>query len=255
MTFYVLTIFPELITFYLKESIVKRAIQRGLIDVKVINIRDYTVDKHHCTDDYPYGGGAGMVMKVEPLYYAYRDVISDGGKRRSILLTPQGNTFNQKKAEEFASLKTDLLLICGRYEGVDERVKCIVDEELSVGDFILTGGEPAALIVIDSVTRLIHGVLGDERSNIDESFSTGILDYPHYTRPAEFMGMKAPDVLLSGNHFEINRWRRKSALKKTILSRPDLINKKTISIEDNKILKELKEEMGDEFVKRFRGEL
>jgi len=244
VTFDVLTIFPGIVQSYISESIIKRAIQKGLIKIRITNIRDFAMDKHSQVDDYPYGGGAGMVMKVEPIYYALENIQSDGIKRHRILLSPEGCVYNQKKAEELLSKAQRILLLCGRYEGIDERVRYLMDEEVSAGDFILTGGELPALIIIDSIARLVPGVLGDERSKEEESFSTGLLDYPHYTRPAEFRGMKVPDILLSGNHWQIGRWRRKESLRKTLLKKPSLLNEAPLRDDDHKILQELKEEMG-----------
>lgn len=224
--FDVLTIFPQIILSYLQESILKRALDRGIVDVKVYNLRDYTMDKHKNVDDYPYGGGPGMVMKVEPFYRAIKDIKADGIERTVVMLTPQGRTFNQAIAKELAFCNKRLLLLCGRYEGIDERVRdLLVDDEISIGDYVLTGGELPALVMIDSMTRLMPDALGDEGSALQDSFSTGILDFPHYTRPAEFMGLKVPDVLISGNHKAIEMWRKEEALKRTLERRPDLIQK------------------------------
>ncbi len=238
--FDIITIFPDIFYAYLGESILKKAIQKNLVDVKIYNLRDFATDKHRTVDDYPYGGGSGMVMKIEPIYNALKALKSDGYERLTILLSPQGKRYDQERAERFSREKRRIVLICGRYEGVDERVReYLIDEEISIGDYVLTGGELAALVIIDSVARLIPNVLGDDRSIIEESFSWGILDYPHYTRPYEFEGMKVPDVLLSGNHQEIQRWRRKESLRMTLKKRPDLIEKAHLSPEDNIILKEL----------------
>lgn len=235
--FDIITIFPEMFRAYLGESILKRAIQKGLLDVKIYDIRDFTTDKHRSVDDYPYGGGSGMVMKVEPIYNAVQAIKADGIERLVIMMSPQGRTFDQKRAETFASVQKRALFICGRYEGIDERVRQhLVDEEISIGDYVLTGGELAALVIIDSSARLAPGVLGDDTSSVEESFSWGILDYPHYTRPPEFRGMKVPEALLSGNHKEISKWRRKKALEKTLAQRPDLINRIALSKEDTEIL-------------------
>ena len=235
--FDIITIFPDMFQAYLGESILKRAIRKGLLDVKLYDIRDFTTDKHRTVDDYPYGGGSGMVMKIGPIYNAVQAIKSDGLERHVIMLSPQGKTYDQKKAEAFSTGGKRVLFICGRYEGIDERVKeNLVDEEISVGDYVLTGGELAALVIIDSVARLVPGVLGDDESSVEESFSWGLLDYPHYTRPPEFMGMKVPEVLLSGNHKEILKWRRKKALEKTLKQRPDLIDKYDLSKEDTAIL-------------------
>jgi tRNA (guanine37-N1)-methyltransferase len=239
-SFDVVTIFPEIINAYLGESILKRASRNGLLDVKVHNLRDYTTDKHRTVDDYPYGGGSGMVMKVEPVFNALEAICADGLVRRKILLSPQGRTYNQDIAEELLKEERRILLVCGRYEGIDERVReTLIDEELSIGDYVLTGGELASLVIIDSIARLCPGVLGDDESSKEESFTWGILDYPHYTRPPEFMGHAVPDTLLSGNHAKIAEWRRKEALKRTLENRPDLLKKAALSAEDIRMLQEL----------------
>ncbi len=239
----VLTIFPEIISSYLDEGILKRASQKGLLDVTVCNIRDYAPGRHKETDDYPFGGGPGMVFKPEPVFRAMDGLKEDGQPRRVILLTPQGRTFDQSMAEDFSKEEKRLVFICGRYEGIDERVSLsLVDEEVSIGDFVMTGGELAALAIIDSVTRLLPGVLGDERSIENESFSWGLLDYPHYTRPREFRGLEVPEVLMSGHHKDIERWRRKEALKKTMQMRPELLNNIELTDMDKILISEIKEE-------------
>jgi len=235
--FEVLTIFPELIECYLKYGVIGKALMRGLTEVKIHNLRDFTLDKHRKVDDYPYGGGAGMVMKIQPLYDAIKHIKSDGQSKKFILLSPQGRKFNQKVAQDFYEEKKDIVLICGRYEGIDERVKALVDEEISIGDYVLSGGELAALVIIESIVRLIPGALGDELSAKEDSFMRGFLDYPHYTRPEEFKGMKVPEVLLSGDHKKIELWRKKQAIRKTLIRRPDLL--KNLSTEELRILKEL----------------
>lgn len=246
VSFDVITIFPEIFRSYLGESILKRAIHKGLLDVKIHNLRDFAQDKHRIVDDYPYGGGPGMVMKIEPIYNAINFIQADGLEYFKVLLSPQGRLFNQKIAESLLEEKKRILLICGRYEGIDERVaELLVDDEISIGDYILTGGELAALVIIDSVTRLIPGVLGDDESAKEDSFTCGILDYPHYTRPPEFMGARVPDILLSGNHQQIRKWRKKEALRKTIIKRPDLIRKESLSIEEQKLLEEIIVDMQD----------
>lgn len=243
MKFDIITIFPEIFNSYLNESILKRAIERKLIEITIHNLRDFTKDKHRTVDDYPYGGGAGMVLKPEPFFSAVESIKADGIPRRTIMLSPQGKVFNQDMAFSMSKAGNNLLFICGRYEAIDERVReNLVDEEISIGDYILTGGELPALVIIDGIARLIPGVLGDERSKEDESFTWGILDYPHYTRPPEFRGLKVPDVLLSGNHKDIWKWRRKEALKRTMLRRPDIIKKFSLSDEDYKLFSEIKEE-------------
>ncbi|HDK82347.1 MAG TPA: tRNA (guanosine(37)-N1)-methyltransferase TrmD [Nitrospirae bacterium] len=237
----VLTLFPDIITAYLKESILKRAQKKNLLEVKTYNIRDFEPGKHKSVDDYPFGGGAGMVIKPEPLFKAIDFIKKDGEPRKIILLSPQGKPFDQSVAEEFSREKKRLVFICGRYEGIDERVRAVlVDEEVSIGDYVMTGGELAALVIIDASVRLIKGALGDERSAEEDSFSRGLLDYPHYTRPREFRGFSVPDVLLSGNHKEILRWRRKEALRKTLEKRPDLIEKIHLTDEDKEIIAEIK---------------
>ncbi|HDH06393.1 MAG TPA: tRNA (guanosine(37)-N1)-methyltransferase TrmD [Nitrospirae bacterium] len=235
----VLTLFPDIFTAYLNESIIKRARAKNLLDVKLYNIRDFSSDPHRTVDDCPFGGGAGMVLKPEPIFRAVDVLKEDGMPRKVILLTPQGRTFNQAIAEAYSKEKKRFVFICGRYEGIDERVKTLVDEEVSIGDYVLTGGELATLVIIDAVTRLIPGALGDERSVEDESFSWGLLDYPHYTRPREFRGLSVPHVLVSGNHKEIEYWRRKQALKKTVKVRPDLIKKVKLTDPDRKMLSEI----------------
>ncbi len=236
----VLTLFPDIITAYLKESILKRTQEKNLLEVTVYNIRDFSSGNYKAVDDYPFGSGSGMVIKPEPIFRAVNFIKQDNEKRKIILLSPQGTPFNQSKAEEFSKEKQRLVFICGRYEGVDERVSIsLADEEISIGDYVMTGGELAALVIIDASARLIRGALGDERSVEEESFSWGLLDYPHYTRPREFQGLSVPDVLVSGNHKKIQRWRRKEALKKTLQARPDLIEKLALSDEDKKIISEI----------------
>ncbi len=237
----VLTIFPDIIYSYLNESILKRAQEKGLLDVRVYNIRDFASNRHKKVDDYPFGGGAGMVLKPEPIFRAVDFLKEDGETRKVVLLSPQGRPFTQSMAEEFSRQKERFIFICGRYEGIDERVRIsLVDEEVSIGDYVITGGELAALVIIDAITRLIPGALGDERSAEEESFSSELLEYPHYTRPREFRGMKVPDVLLSGNHREIWLWRRKEALRRTVKMRPDLLERLKLSELDREILSEIR---------------
>jgi tRNA (guanine37-N1)-methyltransferase len=239
----ILTIFPEIFHAYLTEGMLKRATQRGLIDINVHNLRDYTKDKHRTVDDYPYGGGSGMVMKPEPFFAAIEALNLDAIKRRVITLSPAGKQFDQEMALELSMETRPLIFLCGRYEAVDERVRiALADDELSIGDYVLTGGELPALVIIDAVARLIPGVLGDEHSVDEESFSWGILDYPHYTRPPVFGGLNVPEVLLSGNHKDIQRWRRKEALRRTVLRRPDLLEKFSLTEEDKKLMNEIKED-------------
>jgi tRNA (guanine37-N1)-methyltransferase len=239
MKFDILTLFPCMFNGPFAESIIRRAVDSGLIEVRLHNIRDYAADKHRTTDDYPYGGGAGMVMKVEPLAACIETVRAERPAARVILTTPRGKPFSQAKAGELAGEK-ELIIICGRYEGVDERVReLFVDEEVSLGDFVLTGGEIAAMAIVDAVSRLVPEVLGSAESAATDSFGDGLLEYPHYTRPPEFRGLKVPDVLLSGNHQEIARWRRRQALQRTQLMRPDLLAKARKNAEDEKYLQEL----------------
>ncbi|MEP0807509.1 MAG: tRNA (guanosine(37)-N1)-methyltransferase TrmD [Chloroflexota bacterium] len=249
MQFEVFTLLPEVFPPYLESSILKRAIQRGLIDVRLHNIRDYTHDKHHTTDDTPYGGGGGMVMKPEPIFEAIETVLglaappsppTTGANIPIILLTPQGRVFNQRIAEELARHER-IALLCGRYEGVDERVReHLVTDEISIGDYVLTGGELPALLLIDAVSRLIPGVLGDPTGAEDDSHAMGLLEYPHYTKPAEFRGWKVPEVLLSGDHAKIERWRREQALLRTFHKRPDMLEKAELSEQDKKFIETLK---------------
>ncbi|QWR78147.1 tRNA (guanosine(37)-N1)-methyltransferase TrmD [Candidatus Magnetomonas plexicatena] len=247
MRFNVLTIFPGLIDYYAGESIIKRAIAANKAEVKAVNIRDFTTDKHLCVDDYPFGGGPGMVLKVQPIHDALMSLKAEAATGHVVLLSPGGRLFTQAVAEELAHSEKSLTLICGRYEGVDERVVEFAHEEMSIGDYVLTGGELAALVIIDAVCRLLPGVLGDERSKEEESFTSGLLDYPHYTRPAEFMGMKVPEVLIGGNHRLIQNWRQREALRKTLLHKPNMVNYAELTEADREIIEQLKEEMTDEF--------
>lgn len=217
----VLTLFPAMFAGPLDESIVKRAREAGLLDLKIHNLRDFTHDRHRTVDDKPFGGGAGMLLKPEPLFEAVESLARE--TTRVVLLTPSGRKFDQATARELAG-REHLLLVCGSYEGFDERVReTLADDELSIGDFVLTNGALPAMVVIDAVTRLLPGALGDETSALDESFSRGLLEYPQYTRPAEFRGMKVPEVLLSGNHAEIAKWRLEQSAKRTAERRPDLL--------------------------------
>jgi tRNA (guanine37-N1)-methyltransferase len=226
----------------LQESILGKAIQKGLIEVQAVNIRDYTSDKHHVTDDTPYGGGQGMVMKVEPIAQAIESITSRDPSSWTVHLTPQGKPFDQNMAQRLA-VRSHLILLCGRYEGVDERVRDLfVNEEISIGDYILTGGELAAMVVIDAVSRFLPGVLGSDRSAEEDSFSEFLLEYPQYTRPHEFRGKYVPDVLLSGNHAAISLWRKKEALKRTWMRRPDLLSKAKLSREDRILLEQILQE-------------
>lgn len=238
--FDILSLFPEMFESPLNSSILKRARNKGLLDIHLHNIRDYAEDKHKVTDDSPYGGGGGMVMKVEPIDRALTAIGGEKDGVLIVLLTPQGELFSQKIAEDLSS-HFQIVLVCGHYEGVDERVRtCLVNREISIGDFILTGGELSAMVVVDAVARLIPGVLGNNESAMTDSFSEGLLEYPHYTRPANYRGWQVPDVLLSGNHREIQAWRRREALRRTCLKRPDLLGKALLSEDDRVILKDLK---------------
>ena len=238
MNFYVLTLFPEMIQEAVMTSITGRAITDEKISVKAINIRDFTLNKHKKVDDYPYGGGAGMVMTPQPLVDAIRNTKTNN-KGKVIFLGPRGKTFNQKMAREL-SKEDELVFVCGHYEGIDERVYKHIDMEISLGDFILTGGEMAAIPVIDSILRLKSGVLGKEESYEDESFSEGVLEYPQYTRPEDFEGDKVPEVLLSGHHENIRKWRRAKSLIITKERRKDLYDKLILTKEDKKILEKYK---------------
>lgn len=239
----ILTIFPDFFSSPLDSSILKRAKDCGKVKINVVNLRDFASDKHKSTDDTPFGGGAGMVLMVEPLYKALESVVEK--KDEKIIMTSAfGKKFSQDMAKNFSTLK-HLILICGHYKGVDERIKELFTmEEVSVGDYVLSGGEFASLVILDAVVRLIPGVLGNFDSAITDSFYEGILGYPQYTRPAEFMGLKVPEVLLSGNHEKIRLWRKKEALKKTFLNRPDLLDEKELSDEDKKLLQEIQKSEG-----------
>ncbi len=236
MHFDVFTLFPALITPYIEESILQRARERGLVQVDVHDIRTFTEDKHHVTDEPPYGGGGGMVMKVDPIFAAIEGVLGAPPCCPVILMTPQGRPFTQRVAEELVQ-KPRLALLCGRYEGIDERVRThLVTDEISIGDFVLTGGELPALALVDAISRLIPGVLGDPDGAADDSHATGLLEYPHYTRPPEFRGWAVPPVLLSGNHAAIARWRREQSLLRTLRKRPDLLEKADLSDKDRKFI-------------------
>ncbi len=232
----ILTLFPDMVKGPLEESILKRAQEKGLVKINVLDIRSFTHDKHRKADDAPYGGGVGMVLKPEPIFEAVESIKTR--EARIILLTPQGKRFDQGMAKELAK-KKHLVFICGHYEGVDERIKGMVTDEISIGDYVLTGGELAALVVIDALVRLIPGVLGKEESILCDSFYSGLLDYPHYTRPEEYRGMRVPEVLLSGDHERIARWRRKEALRRTLKRRPDLLKEIELSGEDKGLLREI----------------
>ena len=253
MRFDVFTLLPEVFPSYLETSIIKRARERDLINVRVHNIRDYTHDKHHTTDDTPYGGGGGMVMKPEPVFEAIETVLGINPDPTQpeptsnipiILLTPQGRVFNQSIAQEF-SQHPHIALVCGRYEGIDERIReHLVTDEISIGDYVLTGGELPALILIDAIARLLPDVLGDPTGAQDDSHATGLLEYPHYTRPPEFRGWKTPDILLTGDHAKIDRWRREQSLLRTFNKRPDMLEKVELNKQDRKFIESLKSKVG-----------
>ena len=239
MNFHVLTIFPDIITNAASGSILGKALEKGVIGLKAIDIRDYANNKHNTVDDYPYGGGPGMVMKLEPIYGAIQSLSLPEGSPL-LLLTPQGERFDHAMARDLAS-HSALALLCGRYEGIDDRVRDLIPvREVSLGDFILTGGEFAALAIIDAVARFVPGVLGDEESATEESFATGLLEYPQYTRPPEFMGQRVPDILLSGDHGRVARWRREQSLLRTLQKRPDLLETADLTEEDRNFLEKAK---------------
>lgn len=237
----IITTIPQMIDAVTGESILGRARQRGLIEINAVNLRDYTHDKHRTTDDAPFGGGPGMVMKPEPVFEAVESLMAraPGSKPRIILMTPQGRRFDQKMAAELAR-ESHVIMICGRYEGVDERIReHLATDEVSIGDYVLTGGELAALVIADAVSRLIPGVLGDETSPETDSFSSGLLEYPQYTRPVDFRGMSVPEVLVSGNHAKIAQWRREKSLERTFARRPDLLDSAPLTKEDKDFIRML----------------
>ncbi len=238
MNFVVITIFPEMFTSFLKCGVLGKALDAGLIKVNFVNPRDFTEDKHRTVDDEPYGGGAGMVMKPEPLCAAIEEARGRYPSCRVILLSPKGHVLDQQKVKELSGSNT-VALVCGRYEGIDERVSLFVDEELSIGDYVLSGGEVAAMVVIETVSRYIPGVLGCGESVSRESFSDGLLEYPQYTRPYQFRGMKVPEILRSGNHRAIEKWRRFQSIKETFLRRPDLLAKARLTSVDVEILTDI----------------
>ncbi|MCD6291685.1 MAG: tRNA (guanosine(37)-N1)-methyltransferase TrmD [Anaerolineae bacterium] len=243
MRFDILTLFPGMFEGPFGDSIIKRAREAGIISIHIHNIRDFATDKHHITDDYPYGGGGGMVMKPEPIFacveHVLADVLPEEEAPPIILLTPQGRLFTQQVAMELAQRRR-LVLICGRYEGVDERVReHLVTDEISIGDYVLSGGEIPAMVVVDAVTRLLPGALGYAMAPLEDSHAMGLLEGPQYTRPAEFRGWRVPDVLLSGNHAEVARWRRQQSLRRTLERRPDLLASATLTQEDREFLASL----------------
>ncbi len=240
----VITLFPEMVTPVLGSSMLKRAQEKGLLEVQVHNLRDYTLDKHKVADDVPYGGGAGMVMKAEPILRAVEQIREEyeqhGEAIRLLLPSPQGRRFTQTYAHDLAADSRRLVIICGHYEGIDERVRIALQpEEISVGDYVLTGGELPALLLIDAAARLVPGVLGDAESIVEESFTDALLEYPHYTRPADVRGLTVPEVLLSGHHEAIRLWRRKQALRATYEKRPDLLKGRQFTVEDRQLLDDI----------------
>ncbi|MFD2443500.1 tRNA (guanosine(37)-N1)-methyltransferase TrmD [Bacillus sp. CGMCC 1.16607] len=239
----VLTLFPEMFKGVFGHSILKKAYEKKAVQYNVVNFRDFADNKHFTVDDYPYGGGAGMVLKPQPIFDAVQALNNKEKHSRVILLCPQGERFTQKKAEELAN-EEHLIFICGHYEGYDERIRAnLVTDEISIGDYVLTGGELGAMVVIDSVVRLLPEVLGNEESHQKDSFSTGLLEHPQYTRPADFRGMKVPEVLLSGNHKHIDEWRAKESLRRTLSRRPDLLDMIQLTKEQEKWLEEIRNEL------------
>ncbi len=245
MRFDVITIFPRLFDGPLGEGIVRRAIERGLVDVRIHDLRDHATDRHRTVDDVPFGGGPGMVFKPEPMFRAIEAIAADAPTPGAVILTtPQGRPFRQADAARLAAMER-VVVICGRYEGVDERVRdALVTDEISIGDYVVSGGELPALVIVDAAVRLLPGAVGDEQSVEADSFSRGLLDFPHYTRPAEFRGLKVPEVLLSGHHEQIRRWRMQEALRRTLERRPDLLSTAELDNEEREILRDLKGEKG-----------
>jgi tRNA (guanine37-N1)-methyltransferase len=238
----ILTLFPQVFEAQFNTGIFKRAIDNGLVNINLVNIRDYTHDKHHTADDYPYGGGAGMVMKPEPIFEAVETIkagLDNEDRLPVILLTPQGRLFSHKIAKELSQY-AHMILVCGHYEGIDERVvEHLATDTISIGDYVLTGGEIPAMVIADAVLRLIPGVLGSEESPLDDSHATGLLEYPQYTRPAEFRGWEVPEVLLSGNHAQIAKWRREQIIKRTLEKRPELLDKADLGQEDKRLVERI----------------
>lgn len=247
MNFHVLTLFPEMIRNGMNTSITGRAINAGILSVEAINIRDYAFNKHQKVDDYPYGGGAGMLMQAEPVYLSYEAIKEKIGYRpRVVYLTPQGKVFHQEMAKELAKEK-DLVFLCGHYEGIDERVLDeIVTDYVSIGDYVLTGGELPAMVMMDSISRMVPGVLSNQESGETESFAGNLLEYPQYSRPAEWMGKKVPDVLLSGHHANIEKWRREQSILRTLRNRPELLEDAVLSKKEKQYLDQLRRELAAE---------
>ncbi len=245
ITFDILSVFPEMFHSPLGSSLLKKSTDRGIVEVNLHNIRDYAIDKHRTTDDTPYGGGGGMVMKVEPVARSLHALVPDRDKASVILLSPQGEPFRQKVAEELSRCSR-IILICGHYEGIDERVReHLVDREISIGDYVLSGGELPAMILVDAVSRLVPGFMGNSQSVLHDSFSTGLLEGPHYTKPREYEGWKVPDILLSGHQKKIDEWRRRESLRRTLQRRPDLLEHADLAEEDRRILEKLGAEGSD----------
>ena len=244
----ILTIFPRIFDSFLTYGNPARAIEAEALSVETVDLRDFTRDRHRTTDDYPYGGGTGMVMKPEPIARAIRHVRGFMGDARVLLMTPQGRLFKQSVAEQLAGLRS-MLIVCGRYEGIDERIRALVDDEISVGDYVLSGGDTAAMVLVDAVSRLIPGVLGADSHIGGESFYTGLLEYPQYTRPSVFEGMEVPTVLLEGHHEKIRRWRQKQALARTLARRPDLLKGRVWDAEEQELLDEIRSESSE-----YKGE-
>lgn len=245
-----ITIFPAMFRAYMAEGVIGRAMERGIAELTLVDVRDFTDDRHRTVDDTPYGGGPGMVMKAEPFGRAIDQLSSDGLDSLIVMTTPQGRRFDQQMARELSLEPRRLIFVCGRYEGIDDRLRQEYQPlEVSVGDFVLTGGELPALVIIDAAVRLLHGVVGDEGSLVEESFGQwGMLDYPHFTRPAVWRDMPVPEVLASGNHKEINLWRRKEALRRTLHSRPELLNSAELDKTDKRLLEDIqKEDQSDGF--------
>jgi len=238
----VLSLFPSMFDGVFGESILKKAQEKNAVELNVVNFREYSTNKHQNVDDYPYGGGAGMVLTPQPIFDAVEKLTETAKKPRVVLLCPQGERYTQAKAEELAA-EEHLIFICGHYEGYDERIReQLVTDEISIGDYVLTGGELGAMVVIDSVVRLLPDVLGNNHSAVQDSHSTGLLEHPHYTRPADFRGLTVPEVLVSGNHKKIEQWRQKESLKRTLLRRPDMLEKMELTEEQKKLVAQLKEE-------------
>ncbi|MFQ6081760.1 MAG: tRNA (guanosine(37)-N1)-methyltransferase TrmD [Candidatus Aminicenantia bacterium] len=241
MRFDIITLLPKIFESSFSCGVIKKGIDKGIIEIRIHNLRDFAKDKHHQVDDRPFGGGEGMILKPEPLFIAVENIREDNNTP-VIFLSPQGKKFNHHMAQEL-SYFSQLILICGRYEGIDERViEHLITDEISIGDYILSGGEPAVLVLIDAISRLIPGVVGKQKSVKTDSFSDGLLDYSHYTRPREFRGMKVPQILFSGNHQKIALWRKRKSLEKTLLKRPDLLEKRKLTLEEKRLLNQIKKE-------------